>query len=81
MDNLAKCAKEAKKAGISYGRYMALKKTKLQPRKIPEGWIACEWCGKYFKPHQSNQRYCEIGCRSEAYQEKIRKEKKNESST
>lgn len=80
MDNLARAAMLAKEAGMSYGRWMALQKPKKREKKIPEGWIACELCGKYFKPH-TNQRFCDLSCRAEAYYQKTRKEKKNESST
>jgi hypothetical protein len=66
MDNLAREAMLAKEAGVSYGQWKALQKPKQVLRKIPEGWIACEHCGKYFKP-RANQRFCDIGCRAEAY--------------
>lgn len=77
MDNLDRCAREAKKAGMSYGHWMALQTPKEFIRKIPEDWIACERCGKYFKP-STNQRFCDITCRAEAYREKTRKDKLNE---
>ena len=77
MDNLDLCAGLAKKAGMSYGQWMALQAPKQYVRKIPEGWKPCEWCGKYFKPGYG-KKFCDINCRSEAYREKTRKEKLNE---
>lgn len=69
MDNLAKCAFLAKKAGMSYGNWMAIygeKIIKKQEKAIPKGWKECEWCKKLFRA-KPIQRFCEPACRTEAY--------------
>ena len=61
----------------------------------PQGWLICKQCGKPFKPRtKRKQYYCEAGCQRAAqnerdnerrkkyyreYQERKRKEQKNES--
>ncbi len=95
MDNLARDAMLAKEACMSYGRWKAMQPVaEIEKPPIPEGWRECECCGKLFKPIAA-QRFCDIGCRREAYEEKARqmrkecikrwreeqKEKKHESET
>ena len=72
MDNLAKCAFLAKKAGMSYGNWMAIYGEKIivkKEAKIPAGWKLCEGCKKPFRG-KPNQRFCEPQCRNEVYQKK-----------
>ena len=69
MDNLAKDAAEALKAGMSYGKWKALQKTVPIKKKegIPDGWRVCKHCGMPFKPKMKSQIYCEAACqRAEA---------------
>ena len=73
MDNLAKEAMLALQASMSYGKWKALHQ-EVRPKvkkKIPEGWRACEHCGKLFK-RKGAQRFCDAGCRNEAYRDKER---------
>ncbi len=75
MDQLSKDSVAAQKAGMSYGKYMAMKE-RLAPKKetkakpaaqLPEKWQICPWCGKEFKKrHRSAQKYCEVYCQQEA---------------
>ena len=79
MDNLSKCAKLAKKAGMSYGQWMALHGSKPKKKKaesLPEGWRRCEECGKPFRG-KSGQRFCEISCRNSAYLRKDAKRRRD----
>ena len=71
MDNVIREAMLAKQAGMSYGQWKALQPVVEVEKKIPDGWIACEWCGKPFAP-KNRKRFCEIGCRTDAYREKAR---------
>lgn len=67
MDNLAREAMLARKAGMSYGRWKAMQKPKKAVKKaIPEGWKVCLYCGKPFKP-RCGMKYCDIQCRTMAY--------------
>lgn len=93
MDNLAREAMLAKEAGIHYGKWKAMNQnTSVNVKhEIPEGWKACEHCGKPFKP-KCGQRFCDIECRNKAYADRekairrdyylntykyVRKEKRN----
>lgn len=70
MDNLARNAMLAKQAGMSYGKWKAMQPiVPVVKKKIPDGWKACEHCGEPFKPKQG-QRFCDIGCRNEAYRKR-----------
>lgn len=73
MDNIARVAMLAKEAGVSYCKLMAMNQnTSVNVNhEIPEGWKACEHCGKPFKPH-CGQRFCDMECRNKAYAEKIK---------
>ena len=65
MDNLARDAFLARKAGMSYGKWKAMQP--IAPKKekvIPEGWRKCKGCGIAFKPNRGNHVYCEIECRA-----------------
>lgn len=72
MDNLARCAFLAKKAGMSYGNWMAIygeKDIKKKEEPITDGWKPCEYCGKLFRA-VGTKRYCEPECRNSDYYEK-----------
>lgn len=72
-DKLAQEAAKARAAGMSYGQWKALQPVVVaDPRAIPDGWKACEYCGKPFKG-KVNKRFCEVGCRLEAYNERMKK--------
>lgn len=77
MDNLARNAMLAKQAGMSYGKWKSLQPRVEVEKKPPEGWIPCEYCGKYFKPTM-NKRFCEMACQRKSYDERTRKESNNE---
>lgn len=74
MDQLAKDARKARKAGLSYGQWKAMQEpVKIVPKVvIPKGWKACAGCGKAFKPIDNKQRYCELYCRNTHYYSKNR---------
>lgn len=66
---------ECKKAGYGchYGDWYAAQNRPVVIEKkvfIPEGWIPCKHCGKYFKPYSNRQLYCEIGCQKAAQRER-----------
>lgn len=74
MDNLAKDAAAALKAGMSYGRWKALhpntKDIEEEPA-VPEGLPICKHCGKPFKPKSyRKQVYCEYECQQAALKER-----------
>lgn len=67
MDNLARDAILARKAGMTYGRWKAKQKPeKVEKKEIPEGWKVCPQCGKPFKPAHGKE-YCNNECRIQAY--------------
>ena len=75
LDKLSLDMIECKKAGYGchYGDWYAAQNRPVKIEKkveIPEGWIACLHCGKYFKPYSKMQKYCEISCQKAA--QKIR---------
>lgn len=78
MDNLTRCAIEAEKAGMSYGKYMALKQGKTReikaaPRNDGEEFV-CAHCGKKFlKEDHRKRKYCCDRCRHAADWERKRK--------
>lgn len=70
LDKLATDAQKALAAGLSYGKWKAMQApVKIEEKPLPEGWKKCEYCGKPFKKFGS-QRYCELGCRTEAYKQR-----------
>ena len=74
MDNLTKDAMLARQAGMTYGKWKAMQPVeKPAPKKIPDGWKCCEYCGKLFKG-VVNKRFCEPYCRIVSYNERMRKE-------
>ena len=61
----------ARQAGMSYGKWKALQPVVItEARPIPEGWKPCEYCGKPFKPKGGGQRFCDPGCRDQAYEKR-----------
>jgi hypothetical protein len=75
MDKLAAEAMQAKRMGLSYGKWKAMQpQVVIEKPEIPDGWKPCEYCGKGFKPIQG-KRFCDVYCRTEAYYKKTRKGK------
>ena len=69
--DMIQCKKDG--YGCHYGTWRADQDRPVVIEKkdaIPEGWIACKHCGKYFKPYSKRQQYCEISCQKAA--QKIR---------
>lgn len=59
----------ASQAGMSYGKWKALQPVvpiATKKEEIPEGWKACEYCGKQFKP-RNGKRFCDGECRKAAW--------------
>lgn len=73
MDRLSRNAMLAKQAGMSYGKWKAMQPPVDATKTIPDGWKACEYCGKPFPP-KSHQRFCEYSCREAAQRERKWKE-------
>lgn len=68
MDNLARDAILAKKAGLSYGQWKAMQKPVVKKeKKAKNGWKKCKGCGKLFEPRNNKQKYCDIVCRDAGY--------------
>lgn len=70
-DNLTRCSNEALAAGMTYGKYMALKYEKEQVPKAkaptpPPGWKVCPHCGKKFYAEHGKRRYCSEFCQQQA---------------
>lgn len=72
VDKLAQDVHQAIAAGMSYGRWKAMQEPVKIEKSIPKGWKVCPQCGKQFKPHHGQQKYCEIYCREQAYVPKTR---------
>ena len=54
--------------GCHYGRWKAAQPPKPQtPPELPEGWLICPQCGKWFKPtrRNSNQKFCNMYCQEQ----------------
>jgi hypothetical protein len=63
----------ARQAGMTYGKWKAMQpRVDIEKPTIPDGWKACEYCGKAFKPVQG-KRFCEEYCRQQAYYERNHK--------
>lgn len=70
-DKLSQEVSMALAAGMSYGKWKAMQSPVISEKKIPDGWLVCEWCGKQFKPKTSRpQKFCDVGCQQHAYYEK-----------
>ena len=66
MDNLAKDAKKAREAGMSYGRWKATQPfVHKLPRKITKGYRlrVCKECGAEFMTSHPSKVYCNDDCR------------------
>lgn len=67
MAGLSRDALCARRAGMSYGKWMAMKDVQKPNIKaedeLPEGWRKCKLCGKPFKPHDARMLYCDSICR------------------
>ena len=82
MDNLDRCMILCEKEGfgVHYGAWRATKG--IEPVfevevKIPEGWKACLYCGKIFKPaKRSDQKFCDAVCQSKASNKRFKRKKK-----
>lgn len=58
------------KAGMSYGKYMALAKPLIQPLKEePASERACPYCGKDMTYEHAGKKYCSTYCRQSHYYE------------
>ena len=81
LDKLSLDMIECEKAG--YGvHYGAWKATQTNPviieKRIPEGWLVCQWCGKPFKPKTKRpQKYCEAICQKQASYQRSRQQNTN----
>ena len=69
LDKLSREVAQALAAGTSYGKWKARQPRVEVEAVIPDGWRACEYCSKPFKPKVS-QRFCDIGCRTASYKER-----------
>jgi hypothetical protein len=80
MDQLTKDAIAAQKAGMSYGKYMAMKEpVVIKPKPIPGvvGMRVCRNCGKEFMvDHNRYKVYCSDQCRNEAWNKTKRERRK-----
>ena len=71
-DNLALDMMQCKADGFGcdYGKWKALQNNPVIKKKevIPEDWIECPVCGKFFKPNKCGfkQIYCEPYCQKKA---------------
>lgn len=73
-DNLSLDAMEARKAGMSYGKWKGLKSpVKIAENEIPEGLKVCAYCRNIFKPSANGrQKYCQLSCADKARAERDR---------
>lgn len=83
MDNLAKDAAAALAAGMSYGRYMALRykppvrerpstKKDTSKKEVPKGARVCVICGEVFYTKMPHQLCCSKECSKENGRRKSR---------
>ena len=71
MDQLSKDAAAARRAGLSYGRYMATKyqpqeKPKPKAKKKKEEGPKCVLCGTPIPPYSQRRLYCSAACADRA---------------
>lgn len=64
LDQLTKDSISAQKAGMSYGRYMAMKPQKGYAPKVEteEEWPVCKVCGKVMVDVRKDRMYCSPEC-------------------
>ena len=74
MDKLSQDVTDAIKAGVSYGKYMAMKEPEIEaPAKTGIKRI-CLHCGKeFFVNHRKRKDYCNDQCRENFYYQKYKK--------
>lgn len=75
-NNLVKDAAEARKAGMSYGKWMAMQEPVKIEKKKKENVPVCQHCGRVLKGQQ--RKWCSSECCSEAGKKKRRQEKKED---
>lgn len=69
-DRLAVESSMAVAAGMSYGKWKDMQDpAKKVPLPIPDGWRACEYCGKPFKRVQA-KRFCDVFCQRKSYKKR-----------
>lgn len=71
MDQLSKDAAAARKAGLTYGKYMATKykpeeKPKPKQKKKTAEGPKCVLCGMLIPPNTHRRRYCSAACADRA---------------
>lgn len=74
MDKLSKDATDALNAGMSYGKYMAVKNpTKISPPEPKGVRQECQHCGNVFYRYDGKARkYCSDRCRKNAENQRAR---------
>lgn len=80
MDNLARNAMSARKAGMTYGKWKALQPIVKVERPLDEMECVCQFCGNTFvKKTRQRRKYCDFICSNQAgrEREKARREKNN----
>ncbi len=78
MDKLASEVAQALAARMSYGKWKALQKpVEIEKPPIPDGWMACSWCGEKFKVKR-NKLYCGANCQTEAWKARQKQRKEAE---
>ena len=79
LDQLDIDSSNAIKAGMSYGKYMAMKKpTKITPPEVVGYRHICQHCGKEFiAKYKGVRKYCSEQCRKAFFKLKKRMEKEN----
>jgi hypothetical protein len=75
-NNLVKDAAEARKAGMSYGKWMAMKDPVKIVKKKKEEVPVCLHCGRVLKGQQ--RKWCSSECASEEGKKKRRQLQKEE---
>lgn len=80
MDNLSRCMILCEKEGfgVRYGAWRATKgPIPVAEKKIPEGWLVCQYCGTPFKPTSKRlQKFCGAYCQKRASEKRCKKKKK-----
>ena len=62
MDKLSREVAMALAASMSYGKWKAMQPIVKPQPKIPEGTIACPYCGELFIPRHHSSKYCSPYC-------------------
>lgn len=79
MDNLAKDAMSARKAGMTYGQWKALHPNTMKGERIPSAIeFVCQHCGKTFVAKTRQKRkFCDFYCQNAAAQIRLKERKEN----